>query len=101
MIVRRVSRPCDTHTVSVRVQWDEGDVRKAFVQIARDAHAAGLFVLNECEVRTIIAGSLFVGLKDYQSGTLVDWAMAVARRLKLIEQHHSLPGKVVFNEIKK
>lgn len=73
MIVRRISKPCDTHTISVRVQWDEGDVRRVFEQIARDAHAAGLFVLNECEVRAIIAGSLFAGLKDYQSDTLVDW----------------------------
>lgn len=98
MIVRRISAPTDTHSISVRVQWDEGDLYRILGQFARDAHGAGMWAVNESEVRAVIRNTLFAGLRDYQCATLVDWAMATAKRLKLIAPHPSLPGKLLLNE---
>lgn len=96
MIVRRIDRDAENNaTISVRIQWGLTDVEKVMKRVGSDLRAVGLPLINECDLRTIVGGWLFQGLKAYQSAPLIDWAISVARRNGMIADSPAA-GKVII-----
>lgn len=87
MIVRRIERkPASNATISVRMSWGLPDVAALMKRVGQDLREVGAMSINESDLRTVVGGVLFGGMRPYQQAPLIDWAISVARRSGMLEE---------------